>query len=490
MIHAVRRGLPLLLIACSLTAADLTTDLVARRARLMGRLGADTMLLARGAPSQNYSLDVDYEYRQENNFYYLTGIALPDAALVLMPGATARREWLFVPKRDPEREHWTGTLPSFEEAAKGSGIDTVLDIAELEPFLERLLSGRPYRSHEDRYKPLTRDFDPFLEQVSSGHARLAVVLAGFSSLSGPPEAVLELANRIRERFAGVSLRDATTLVHEQRQTKSAYEIEMLRRSAQISSEAHRAGMRAARPGAHEYTVTAAIEQVYRDRGAMGWGYPSIVGSGPNATILHYNGGRRAMDAGDLVLVDAAANYQYYTVDITRTYPVSGKFSEEQKDLYRIALAAQDAARMAAVPGASVYDVHQKTVDVVKAGLLRLGLIASADGDEYRTWYTHGSVHYLGMDVHDVGDPRAPLAAGHAFVIEPGLYIRENALDTLPKTDKNRAFIEKVRPAFEKYRGIGVRVEDSFLLTEQGLEDLSATVPRTIEEIESFLAQNR
>jgi Xaa-Pro aminopeptidase len=282
----------------------------------------------------------------------------------------------------------------------------------------------------------------------------------------------------------------TGLAARLRQTKSEYERTLLRKSGEISSEAHKAGMRAAIPGAYEYAVTSAIEGVFRLRGAMGWSYPSIAGSGPNATVLHYNSGRRRMDAGDLMLVDAAASYQYYTVDITRTYPVSGKFSEPQKDIYSLVLAAQDAAREVAKPGAFPYDVHQKTVDVIKAGLLRLGLITDAEGDQYRTWYTHSSVHYLGMDVHDVGDPRVPLAAGQAFVIEPGIYIRPDALDALPRTEENLAFIAKVRPAFEKYRDIGVRIEDSFLLTEDGLEDLSANAPRSIEEIESFLAERK
>ncbi len=488
MLRVGRRFAALFLVSVSLSAGDLASDLVARRARLMEGLGADTLLIGRGAPVRTYSLDVDYEYRQSSSFYYLTGIELSDAALVLIPGATARRELLFIPERDPEREHWTGRLPSFEDAAETSGIETVLPIGELESFLAALASGRPYRAHVDRYKPLTHDFDPYLERVRAGRGRLAVMLDDFPRLGEPPAPTLELANRIRDRFAGISVWDATLLVHELRQTKSEYEIELLRGSAAISSAAHRAGMLAARPGAYEYSVTAAIEEVYRDRGALGWSYPSIVGSGPNATILHYNGGRRRMDAGDLLLVDAAANDQYYTVDITRTYPVSGKFSEAQKDIYRIVLAAQDAARKVAVPGALVYDVHQKTVDVIKNGLLRLGLITDAKGDQYRTWYTHGSVHYLGMDVHDVGDSRNPLAVGHSFVIEPGIYIREDALEALPKTAENVELIEKVRPAFDKYRGIGVRIEDSFVLTEKGLEDLSADVPRTIEEIESFLAK--
>ena len=471
-----------------LAGGDLAADLAARRARLMERLGPETVLLARAAEHRNYSLDVEYEYRQDSSFYYLTGLELSGAALILMPGAKTKREILFVPARDPVREHWTGRLPSFEAAGKLSGVETVLGIDELEPFLEFIASGRPFRAHADRYKPLTHDYDPLLAYVRQGQARIGVVLPGFPSLGAPPAQTLALANRVRDRFAGISVWDATSLVHELRQTKSAFEMDLLRRSAEISSAAHRAGMRAARPGAHEYTVTAAIEETYRDQGAMGWGYPSIVGSGPNATILHYHSGRRRMDAGDLLLVDAAANYQYYTIDITRTYPASGKFSEAQKDIYRIVLAAQDAAREVARPGALVYEVHQKTVDVIKEGLLRLGLITDAEGEQYRTWYTHGSVHYLGMDVHDVGDSRNPLAIGHSFVIEPGIYVREDGLETLPKTEENLAFIEKVRPAFEKYRGIGVRVEDSFLLTDEGLEDLSATVPRTIEEIEEFMGE--
>ncbi|MCB1021257.1 MAG: aminopeptidase P N-terminal domain-containing protein, partial [Acidobacteria bacterium] len=393
----------LLLCAFGLSAADLAADLAERRARLMRQLGPQTMLIARGAEHRIYSLDVDYEYRQESNFYYLTGIELPDAALVLLPGVEGeRREILFVPERDPVREHWTGRLPSFDDAGRTSGIKTVLPIGELDRFIDALASGRPYRAHADRYKPPTRDFDAFLATMNAGQARVAVVLAGFPSLNAPPDPTAELANRIRDRFPGVSTYDATHLVHALRQVKSPYEIELLRRSGVISSDAHRAGMKAAAPGAYEYNVTAAIEGVYRDEGAMGWGYPSIVGSGPNATILHYNSGRRRMDAGDVLLVDAAANYQYYTVDITRTYPVSGKFTQAQKDLYSLALAAQDAARKVAKRGALVFDVHQKTIDVIEKGLLDLGLITKADGAQYRTWYTHGSVHYIGMDVHDVG----------------------------------------------------------------------------------------
>jgi len=233
-------------------------------------------------------------------------------------------------------------------------------------------------------------------------------------------------------------------------------------------------------------VKAAIEAVFRGRGAVSWSYPSIVGSGPNATILHYPGGDRQMQAADLLLVDAACNFEYKTGDITRTYPVSGTFSAPQKTIYQLVLQAQDEAAAAAKAGATLEDVHKKTVEVIKAGLLRLGLITDTTGEQYKIWYTHGASHYIGIDVHDVGGRTLPLEPGMAFTIEPGIYIRQSALDALPRTPENDAFIAKVQPAFKQYADIGVRIEDSFLLEETGLRRLSAAVPRTIEEVENFL----
>ena len=237
-------------------------------------------------------------------------------------------------------------------------------------------------------------------------------------------------------------------------------------------------------------MTAAIAAVHRSRGASSWSYPSIVGSGPNATILHYHGGERQMQAGELLLVDAACNYQYASGDITRAYPVSGTFSPLQRDIYQIVLQAQDEGMKVAKAGSSLEEIHKKTVEVIKAGLLKLGLITDTSGDQYRMWYTHGASHYIGIDVHDVGDRRAPLAPGMAFVIEPGIYIRPSALDSLPRTPENNALIDKIQPAVKKYADIGVRVEDSFVLEESGLRRLSASVPRTIEEIEAFLRKRQ
>jgi Xaa-Pro aminopeptidase len=193
-----------------------------------------------------------------------------------------------------------------------------------------------------------------------------------------------------------------------------------------------------------------------------------------------------MQAGDLLLVDAACNYAYMSGDITRTYPVSGAFSPVQKAVYEIVLEAQEEGIKAAKPGASLQDVHARTVDVIKAGLLRLGLITDARSDQYRLWYTHAASHYIGIDVHDVGSRSRPLQSGMAFTIEPGIYIRQSALDALPRTPENLALIEKVQPAVFKYADIGIRIEDSFLLEETGLRNLSASVPRTIADIESFM----
>jgi len=193
-----------------------------------------------------------------------------------------------------------------------------------------------------------------------------------------------------------------------------------------------------------------------------------------------------MQDGELLLVDAAAFYHYVTVDITRTYPVNGHFTRAQRDIYDVVLQAQEEGMKAARAGNRLADIHQRTVEVIKQGLLKLGLITDTTGDQYRVWYTHSATHWIGIDVHDAGDSRRPLEPGMSFTIEPGIYIRESALDTLPPTPANEAFIAKVRPAVQKYKDIGVRIEDSFLLTESGLTQLSAKVPRTADEIETFM----
>jgi Xaa-Pro aminopeptidase len=193
-----------------------------------------------------------------------------------------------------------------------------------------------------------------------------------------------------------------------------------------------------------------------------------------------------MQPGDVLLVDAAANYQGLTVDITRSYPISGRFSAAQRELYEIVYAAQEAGIKAAKIGARTQDIQNACDEVLRAGLVKLGLVTEAAGTQFKTWATHGVTHWIGLDVHDVGVRGKPLAAGMTFVIEPGIYIRETALDNLPKTPENLAFIAKVRPVVQKYKDIGIRIEDSFLLTETGLENLSRTVPRTLDDVERFM----
>jgi Xaa-Pro aminopeptidase len=352
--------------------------------------------------------------------------------------------------------------------------------SQFEPFITAMLSKRPMGGS-------TSEYTKYFDALTQNRAKVALLLEP-GSLSAPPGPVTQFASKVRERFFGFAVEDATPILAELRQIKTAYEQDVLRKSVAISSEAHRAGMKAAAPGKFEYHVEAAIEYVYLENGAMSWGYPSIVGSGPNATILHYEKSSRRMEAGDLLLVDAAANYQGYTGDITRTYPVNGRFTREQRDIYEIVLAAQEAGIAAAKRGNPLSAIQAACDEVLRAGLVGLGLVTDPKGQQFKTWATHGVSHWIGVDVHDVSRFRE-LAPGMAFTIEPGIYIRDAVLDNLPKTPENNAFIEKVRPMVDKYRNLGVRIEDSFLVTESGLERLSSNVPRTIEEIESFLKQN-
>ena len=466
-----------LIVPALAVAGPLQEDVKARRARVMQRLGPDCVAIFWSAPERVFSTDVSYEYRQESNLLYLTAVDQEDTILVLIPGSEGTKEILFVREADARREHWNGHSLTPSEASAQTGIATVLTASQFEPFIAALFSRRSTVA--------TADVSRFFQALAEGRAKLAVLSDFQTDMSAPPGRAAQFAAKLRERFFGFTMQDASPVLAEMRQIKTPYEEDVLRKSVMISNEAHRAGMRAAAPGKYEYEVEAEIEAVYLRSGAMSWGYPSIVGSGPNATILHYQKSLRKMEPGDLLLVDAAANYQGLTGDITRTYPVSGKYSREQRDIYEIVFASQQAGEKAAKAGSEAREIQKACDEVLRAGLLRIGLITDATGTQFKTWATHGVSHWIGMDVHDVSIPR-PLAAGMAFTIEPGIYIREVALDDLPKTAANLAFAEKVRPLVQKYKNIGVRIEDSYLLTDTGLERLSAGVPRTLDEIEQFL----
>src|SRR5215204_1538195 len=370
MLSFVRR-LPLLalclLIAASAAAAGpLQDDLKARRARAMERLGQDALAIFWSAPTRVYSTDVTYEYRQDSNLLYLTGIDQEETILVLMPGHPTRREVLFVREADARREHWNGHSLTPAEAGAQSGIETVMTANQFDGFVASALSNTE--------RPV---------------GTLSLLLEPQRSLTDAPGTVRQFAAKMRERFFGFQVKDATPILNELRQIKTAYEQDLIRKSALISSDAHKAGMRAAAPGKFEYEVEAAIEEVYLRNGAMSWGYPSIVGSGPNATILHYQKSSRQMQAGDVLLVDAAANYQGLTVDITRSYPISGRFSPAQRELYEIVYAAQEAGIKAAKIGARTQDIQNACDEVLRAGLVKLGLVTEPLGTQFKTWATHG-----------------------------------------------------------------------------------------------------
>jgi Xaa-Pro aminopeptidase len=476
------------LVATGASADGLPEELKARRERLMRSLGTDTMAILWSAPERAYSRDVDYEYRQDSDLLYLTGVTQPETVLVLMPGNRTRREILFIRPPDARREHWNGHLLTPAEATAQTGIATVHETLAFDRFFSDVMQQVPYGLKSREAAITDTEYTVFFDALGAGNAKIALRLPSAPDAQEPLGPEREFARQARDRFVNVAFVNVSPALAALRQIKTPYEQTVLTRSVEISSEAHLAGMKAARPGRFEYEVEAAIEQVYLANGAMSPGYPSIVGSGPNATILHYNASNRRMDDGDLLLVDAAANFQGLTGDITRTYPVNGKFTDAQREIYGIVLAAQEAAMAAARAGNRTLDIEQAARDVVKPALLKLGLITDAAGDQFRTWYTHGICHWIGMDVHDVGDYKKPLAPGMTFTIEPGLYIRPAALENLPDTPENRAFIEKVKPAVERFKNIGVRIEDSFLLTDGGLVNLSQKTPRTVADIERVMGR--
>lgn len=491
----------MLVLACRTAhASDLSVDVSARRARLMARLDPGSLLVLWSAPVQRYSLDINYEYRQDSNLYYLTGIVQDETFLILMPGNATAKEILFIKDADPTREQWEGHRFTRAEATATSGIATIRSTGEFDGFMQAMLSGR------GGYGIDAQEAGAFLAARSRGRAALVLPIEGPDSGHGrdvtsriaasSPSAATpalddrslagRLVARARAETPAIAVTDALPLLAELRIIKTPLERRLLVQSLAVSSEAQRAGMRAAGPGAYEYTVKSAIEGAQRAAGAVSWSYPSIVASGPNATVIHYPGSSRQLMAGDLLLVDAAANVEYLSGDITRTYPVSGTFTSPQRALYEFVLDAQEAGIAVARRGGSLADIHDRTVEVIRAGLAALGLITNVDDGQYMMWFMHGATHYIGVDVHDVGDRTRPLAPGMAFVIEPGIYIDPAVLDRLPDSAATRALVTRIRPAVMTFAGLGIRIEDSFLVDDSGLVQLSSAVPRTIPEIEAFM----
>ncbi|MDT7690328.1 MAG: Xaa-Pro aminopeptidase [Acidobacteriota bacterium] len=471
-------------------------ELRSRRDRVAAKIGANSLLVMFSAEPRVYTNDVDYEFRQENDLYYLTGLRQQGATFVMIPGNTAAgpREILFLPRRNPAAETWTGHMDSPEEARQVSGINEIWEAKEFEPFMRAVRTRRAYRPAAEAVlftstptqTPPT-GFDALFNAMAQNDATLYLLLPGGDN-SREYRQEQEFASTWAKTAAGLNVRTAWPILAEMRMRKSPYELQMMQHAIDISIEGHERAQAVASRAQWEYEVEAELDYTYKRRNADNWGYPNIVGCGPNATTLHYEESQGRVHAGDLLLMDAGAEYEHYSADVTRTFPVSGKFSPAQADIYNIVFAAQEAGFRAIHPGAQLPDVHNAALEVIKDGLLRLGLITDKNSEQYRVWFMHGTSHYLGMNVHDVSVRGAKLDTGMVFTVEPGIYVRPDALDYLPKTTENEKFIAAVRPAFDKYKGIGVRIEDDVVVTPDGYRNLSGALPRTISDIEAFIAR--
>ena len=425
-----------------------------RRRQLMRMAGEDAILVLPAAPVRVRSHDTHYPYRQDSDFWYLCGFPEPDAVLVLVPGRKHGEALLFCRERDPEREAWDGPRFGQDGAVESFGMDDAYPIEDLDEILPGLLEGR-----SRVYYHFGRDAEFDLKLIGWVNRVRAQVRHG----AQPPHEFLELGH----------------LLHEQRLFKSRDEIRLMEKAAAISVRAHQAAMRAARPGIHEYELQAEVERVFRAADACP-AYASIVGAGGNGCVLHYVANTGKARDGDLVLIDAGAEYRNYAADITRTFPVNGRYTREQRALHDLVGAAQAAALACARPGVAFAALHETVVEVLGEGLLRLGLLKGSlekciAGEHYRQFYRHKSGHWLGLDVHDVGDYRIDgqsrlLEPGMVLTIEPGLYV--GADDT---------------SVAAKWRGIGIRTEDDVLITADGHRVLTEGLARSADEIEAFMA---
>jgi Xaa-Pro aminopeptidase len=426
-----------------------------RRRQLMRMAGADAIFILPAAAERLRNNDTHYPYRQDSDFWYLTGFGEPDAVLVLVPGRKHGEALLFCRERDAEREAWDGPRAGPEGAVDSFGMDDAYPIADLDEILPGLIEGR-----SRVYYHFGRDAEFDLKLIGWVNRVRAQIKQG----AQPPHEFLELGH----------------LLHDLRLFKSRDEQRLMKRSAAIAAEAHVRAMRTARPGLHEYEIEAELQHTFRRHDAVA-AYEPIVGAGANACVLHYRANRAPMVDGDLLLIDAGAEYQGYASDITRTFPVNGRYSAAQRAIYQLVLDSQHAAIAASQPGASWIAPHEAAVQVLTEGMLRLGLLKGSlsqclKDHSYRRFYMHKTGHWLGLDVHDVGDYRIDgefrlLEPGMAFTVEPGLYIPVGA-----------------KGVAAKWQGIGVRIEDDIVITATGNEVLTDAAPKEIDAVEAVMGE--
>jgi len=440
-----------------MTEAHLTADKAAifreRRRSFIQAIGSGALAIIPGAPVAVRSRDVEFPYHQDHDFYYLSGFDEPEAVLLLAPGHPDGEFVMFVRPRDREREIWTGRRAGVEGALAEYGAERAFRIDELDEMLPRYL-----RDAQRVYYPLGAN-----ERMNAKVVEL-----------------MRASEATRERLGSgpTALLDPREIIHEQRLFKQPDELAAMRRAIAISGEAHRRAMSGARGGTGEWEVQALLEYAFRSQGAEGPAYPSIVASGPNATILHYIHNDRRMERGELLLIDAGSEYAFYASDITRTFPVGARFSPAQRALYELVLEAQLEAIKSIKPGVPFDLPHEIAVRVLVDGMRRLKLLNGTTDEligsaAYRRFYMHRTSHWLGMDVHDVGLYRMAgetrkLEPAMVLTVEPGIYISAEDAEV---------------PA--EMRGIGIRIEDDVLVTADGYEVMSAEIPKRVEDVEAL-----
>ncbi|WXB11045.1 aminopeptidase P N-terminal domain-containing protein [Pendulispora albinea] len=411
--------------------------------------GDDAIAVVAAAQTQVRNDTVDHPFRQDSDFYYLTGFEEPDAILVMT--TRERKTTLFVRPSDPKSEIWDGARAGIDGAKANFGADEAFNLAELDANLVKLLQNQ----HRLYYRiGRNRSLDArVLAAIERGRMR------GRSPHHFPSEIV-----------------DPGVVLHEQRLFKSEDDLVKMRKAAAITAEAHVRAMAMARPGMNEAEIEGMFLETFRRRGAKRAAYQPIVGSGPNTTVLHYIENGRMMEEGDLLLIDAGAEYEYFASDVTRTFPVSGTFSREQRALYEVVLEAQLESIAACRAGTPIDAVHDRAVEVVTRGLVRLGLLSGEPEkliaeEKYKPFFMHRSNHWLGMDVHDVGGyfvgaKVRPLEPGMVLTVEPGVYISKNFTNVPPE-----------------WRGIGIRIEDDVAITEREPEVLTGAIPKSVDDVE-------
>jgi Xaa-Pro aminopeptidase len=430
------------------------SDFKQRRKALMQRLKKKSVALLASAPAAVRNRDVEYPFRQHSDFHYLTGFDEPESMAVFVPGRKQGEFVLFCREFDPEKAIWTGRHAGLEGAREAYGADEAFPIGELDQHLPGLLEDR------DRvYFPIGHD-------AELDHA----VMGAINDIRG------RARTGVQAPYEFIALEQ---VLHELRLFKSPAELDIMRKAAEVSVLAHQRAMRAAKPGRYEYEIEAELLHEFALHGMRSPAYPCIVAGGRNACVLHYTENSEPLEDGDLLLIDAGAEYQNYAADITRTFPVNGKFTEPQRIIYELVLEAQYAAIEEVRPGRRWLDPHEAAVKVLTKGLVKLGLlegkVAKLIKDEaYKKFYMHRTGHWLGMDVHDVGQYRVDgewreLESGMVLTVEPGLYIAPDCTEVDPK-----------------WRGIGVRIEDDALVTKDGCDILTAALPKAVADIEAFM----